>query len=65
MGPQPRAPVPANLLGPAVAAPLVLIPEPLYAFATDPKALANLPGARAAMIRRRKSSLNGLMNVSS
>ena len=48
---QPRTPVSPNLLGTAVAPQPVLIPEPLHALATDTKALANLPSARAVRPR--------------
>jgi hypothetical protein len=62
---QPRLAVAANLLRPAVPARAVLVPKRFHAAATHPKAPANLPGARAATMRWRKSSLNGPISQSS
>jgi len=49
---KPGAAVTANLLGPAMAGELVLLPEALHALPADSEALANLAGAFAARSRR-------------
>lgn len=48
MRPQPGAAIAAHLLGPAVAALLILLPEALHAFAADAEALADFAGVFAA-----------------